>query len=337
MKPLTTSINPPKNATHPSKYTRLATRYLTLDTTIDSYFTGKLQRTQSPVIKALLKPVKSLATMLTSYDFSRFINSKTPRARIAEPPLGALMIMMYVGLLGARAARGWQRGKPPVDKPNAKRDLREMFDVFRRDLWGITFYIFGFGVLNSLLVKRAQKKQGILLQNKSGAIHTFSDHDINASITNKKVLQAHLSNGNRNAVFKAANHNSYFGLPAFIKKYYPSLQKNITHNIHRFRSALHSDKLDVAMKHLKLLDADRKAFIQQQRHQNTMTSKELNRLKRAWPKYQNFLSRYLKHRRIPMDVTSFVLLFMLIGYGPIWLNKVLTEYQYREKYNAVPI
>ncbi len=331
----TTAINLKPAVSPPSWVTRASKQYLTFDSTVDKYFSNKEKSIKSPVLKKILKPIKSLAVMLTSYDFNHFINSKTPRARIAEPPLGALMLMMYIGLLGARAARGWQRGKPPGSAQGQKRDYREMLDVLRRDMWGITFYIFGFGVVNRLLVNRAQKRKKLILQNKEGKTYTFTQHDLNARLSSAQVLQAHYDKGNKQALLKAANNNSYMGVPQFIARRYPELRKQLADSVNVFRSALRNADFALATEQLEKLDTMRDSVVKQMSKNSTLTAKKLGRLTKQWPEYKDFLARYLQHKRIPMDVTSFGLLFVLIGYGPIWLNRVLTEHQYRKNNGMV--
>ncbi len=325
---LSTSTSSSALLTKPSRWYLAAKGYLNMEPAVDNYFSKRQNAASTTVGKKLLGAGKYFGKLLTPYDFTKFIPSKVLRTRVSEPPLGALMLMMYLGLAGARAARGYQRGQST--KNGKKPDLREFKDAVRRDFWSITFYIFGFGWINKALVKRAQKKHGAYLQHPSGTIVTFSEHDANATIRNAKVLKAHITQGNKRALNAAANNNSYMGVPTFLRTKHPSLFNTVQGHVLKFRAALDTNQFENAMQHLNKLLKNHLILLLMP----AMATKQLAKLQKKWPKYQDFLARHLQHKRIPLDISSFLMLFVLIGYGPVWFNRVWTEYQYNKKHGT---
>ncbi|MCA9806689.1 MAG: hypothetical protein KC476_01930 [Cyanobacteria bacterium HKST-UBA06] len=323
----------------PGSLTKLAEGYLAADHHLTSWVVrGK--KSSNPLTKAISWTFGHVMQKLAKNDFTDF--TKYGPITIATPSQGSLMWMMYIGLLGARAQRAYERGI----MPNGKRDYREMFDVFRRDMWGITLYIFGLFAFNNWLSKLRQPKAGINLANEAGVI-PFSSHDINARLSNARVLAAHIKKGHAKGILQAANHNGYLGVPKDLAQHDPQAAKALEQLILKFRKTLAPlEKLSLktlgaprsktrieqiaktAQPLLNEMDALQKRTIQQLSKNPALAS---SKWLKGWGSYKNFFAHYAKNQRAPLDLYSCIAMLILLGYGPVWFNQWWTERQYNKR------
>lgn len=326
----------------PSQIYRLAETYMTADQYVVRWM-GRALEKAGPIKRFFVKVAGNIGEKLGKNDFCEFAQPNWPKMKFAEPSQGSLMWMMYIGLLGARAHRAYQRG----ELPNGKRDYREMMDVFRRDMWGITLYIFGLFTVNKWLAQLTQGMSGLKLANKKGAIITFSEHDINAHLANEKVLAAHMKQGNLKGLLKAANHNGYLGVPQELAQANPQAAKTLDGLILQFRRSLnplsklssaaveagrHHDQIHrVSQQAMPLLN--KLAAAQESTLKSLMTSPATQSAPwvKRWQPYKDFFAHYAKNQRAPLDLYSCIALFILLGYGPIWFNQWWTERQYNKR------
>lgn len=182
--------------------------------------------------KRLLGLRKMLTGQFLDYDFSNFNyydkfkvgKLKVPfKTTFSTTPIGALILIAYGGLEGARALKAWKRSWVKDSAGNKiKRDLREVRDVLIRDTWAITIYIWGLGVVNNWLVKRGQKAGGIKLASKAGDAFGFSAHEVNRNFMDSKGrirtrnYIANILHGNGEGILRAVENNAYFGIPRHI-------------------------------------------------------------------------------------------------------------------------
>lgn len=286
-----------------------AHQYLTLDQRVSKWISSS----SKPPSK-----LKQMATQLSNFDFDSFTHAKHIRSRISSPPMGAMILIMYLGLLVPRAHRALQRAP---QKPDGKKDHREFWDVIRRDLWGITFYIFGFKAINKRLAHWAQQKFGVQLTNSKGQVFGFSDHATNAHIYNGTDLKQHWLNGNQKALHAAANDNRYLGLSQALKQQHPDIfDKAITHIL-----AL---RKNISENNLPNME---KSFNALKQLQNTFYATQHPNNKALWANCSKFLSRYIQHKLVPLHAASFAMLFGLIGYGPVLFNTIWSKLSYHRQ------
>lgn len=286
----------------------LAHRYLTFDQ--ETRPTSNIKSDSHSSSSAWVKKAKK---NLTSFDFSDFTHSKHLKSRISTPPLGALVFMMYLGLLVPRAKRAIERA--PL-KADGQKDHREFWDVMRRDLWGITFYIFGFKAINQGLAAWMEKRHGVKLTNSQKQVHSFSHHDINARLYSGADLQQHLQYGNRKALKQAANHNGYLGLPQWLQKTHPITFEKAKKLIISLRSALNQENHIEIQKSYDTLNELQQRFF-----------KQVPNATKHWKPCNEFLSRYIQHKLVPLHAASFAMLFGFIGYGPVLFNTLWAKRQ----------
>ncbi|MDH4380248.1 MAG: hypothetical protein QE263_10140 [Vampirovibrionales bacterium] len=181
-----------------------------------------------------LNTKQTIAKELLNYDFVGFHNYKMGPFKVlfSTPPRGALVAFAYIGLEVARAKRAWERRWVKDDAGNKiKQDFRELRDIAIRDTWSIAVYIWGLPVFNKLFLNAGNKASGIVLAEKGDPDgYTYAQHQANRTLgnvldTHGKVLAtakdrylANLLEGSHQGMVKAAQSNTFLGIPRGVFK-----------------------------------------------------------------------------------------------------------------------
>jgi hypothetical protein len=270
------------------------------------------------------------AAMWTEHDYDRQSEVHVGRVRfkVPNPPMGALLAMLYVATIPFRAYQAYRRGKK-------EHDYREVGDVIRRDVISVTVFVFGLGILKKILAKRFQRHFKVnLLDKKTDNVLTysqFSNYRINSLHTLKGILKEGNDEGLHRAINRLHDHqvaklNGDHRLEeaiGILKAEMSDLTKLGEHAPQR------NQQIETVYKAMQAAEATRiqvRAEVLQQSSKNGVKLAE--QLKEPIP---NALETYAKHARLPSDMISFGMVAGLLGWFPVWFNKTWNQLQYNHK------
>lgn len=266
-------------------------------------------------------------TKLVDYDYKEF--PALGKLKISEPPMGALILLLFPFTIGPRLYRA------------AKRDSREVGDVLRRDVTAITIFLFALKPLINAMNKVAEKVWKIDLVNKeTGKVFQYEQLGRNYLIDNEKTLIALIQKNQEVALLKAASQLTDNGL----LKLSQGEHAGLSHAIIEFNRKLaelvplvkeQSSKAEGVAKEafaqLAKMDSLREAFV---KAASEGSSAKLVGLAKGLPKFNEFLVRYAKTRRLPIDVAAFVAVCVGIGWFPVWFNDRWNRKKFAEQMAA---
>lgn len=278
-------------------------------------------------------PVKSMSSSLGQFfnnDYHEFPKLALGKLKIAlaEPPRAALLLLLYPGTVGPRLYRAYERGKK-------NKDYREMWDVLRRDMTAITFFIFALAPIVKGLSKIAQRISNVkLMDPKSTSVLAYSQFR-NYDIDSHKALQAIMHEENGEALFKAVHGLSEKNMPP------KTGQINLQSQLKQLKASVQS------IRGLKSLDEDQaKALYQKFLTLETNTTQVMEEAQKSGQEgvakmakslqgeFTGVLKNYARAYRMPADLVSFALVIGLIGWFPVWFNSKWNKIQFEKKLSA---
>lgn len=302
---------------------------------------GQAINIDNPQSGRISKWVKKETKAAFDYDFSHFAKLDIGKVKslLAEPPKGALLLLLYPATVGPRMWRAYERGKE-------QHDYREVWDVLRRDLTAITLFVYALPIIVRSLSGMVQKKSHVnLLDKHSDQVLTYSQFK-NYYIENEKVLRGILAEGNGQGLKKAVNALTDNGLskllphkPEFanelkgLKEVVNKLVDSYKHNIPGHADSPEIQKLaaQAFSKFSATDDAAKKALT----HAYEAGSRQaMNAARNLQGEVKGVLQNYAKVRRLPSDMVSFAIIIGLIGWFPVWFNNVWNKWQFEKKMAA---
>jgi hypothetical protein len=310
----------------------------------------------------LINRVQWLGKTVVDQDYRSF--PKAFGTSLVQPPMGMLSYLLFPLTIGPRVIRAYERGKP-------YNDYREIGDILRRDLLTVTIFLYGLDPLNRVLMGAQQKLSGLkLLQGHD--LLKYSDIDRYYSLSHPegwRTLVSMLDDGHEKGLRKAMTGLYDGGLA---KQGEPKLQKLIgqvtekledlmaAHQYHRrftptATSRLHpevAEKAQSAVRVLQHLEAERvhlakpaaqaMANLQKQGRLATLGHAvgELFRrpsaatLANRLPKFTEFVAECARTARNQVDVLSFGLIVVAIGWLPLFINQWINEIDWQKKQAA---
>ncbi|MBY0404861.1 MAG: hypothetical protein K2X66_13255 [Cyanobacteria bacterium] len=267
---------------------------------------------------------------LTDYDYKEF-PSVLGKFKVSEPPIGALILLLYPFTVGPRLYRA------------AKRDSREVGDVLRRDLTAITIFLFALKPIINFMNSIKGKIDGLHLvdpskvEGQSGKVFTYERLAKNLYIENPEILKALFKTDNGKALLNAAKNLHDGGLSKFgetrlnetivaFNQKLNQLSQGIANNLPGM-----DEVAKEAFGHLEQMDVLRNEAIAAVKKGG---SSEVVGMMGKLPEFKAFFARFAKTRRLPIDVISFLAVCVGIGWFPVWFNDQWNRKQFEEKMAA---
>jgi hypothetical protein len=324
----------------------VAEGFLKMPTLVDSFIKGQKVTADthqnmpiwSKAYNAALEGLNWVAKKAVDYDYREF--PLLGKMKISEPPIGALILLLYPFTVLPRMIRA------------AERDAREVGDVLRRDLTAITIFLFALKPIVNVLNKASESLDGLRLVARegenAGKVFTYKQLETNYKIANGDTLLALIRSKNdkalQNATFflsdgglsKLENGGELQGLINQFKGKLSDLINVVNNNLPG------EEKLaEETFQLLEKMDAHRVHF---QEAALKGADSQLAKLGKKLPEFKNFFVRYAKARRLPVDILSFALVCVGIGWFPVWFNDYWNRKKFAEKMvakqaenNAIPV
>lgn len=309
----------------------------------DNVAGGEKLAASGPVMKRLRK----IAAMFLDYDYKE-VHTLGKRVKVVEPPIGALMLLLYPFTVGPRLYRAKQRDPSGV----------EFMDVIRRDMTAITIFLFLLKPLTNALNTVKQKWDGLKLVEKNtnkvskggdliGKIFTYKQFDDYYHLSSANQLEAIVAEGNGKALENAVNrlHKNYMEVMDQFKGL--NGEKETREALTKFKNTIGElvaehkvlDKSGEALSNTKIQNKAQQAFtemLETKTHykvlaheiEATAGNKGINKLGKMVGRLANLeevLSKYAKGKRLPVDMLAFGLVVGAIGWFPVWFNDVLSR------------
>ncbi len=281
----------------------------------------------------------------TNYDYSEFSEVKLGKVRfkIATPPKGALLLLLFPCTVGPRLYRAYERGKQ-------NNDYREMGDVLRRDLTAITLFVFALDPVKRLMAKAVQKTRGINLMKPSedkGKQELLSYPQFrNFRIISPKALEALLDEGNGKALENAVNGLSDRNLSALtgdqrLSNSIVELKKSVKDLVAHTQGKTNTPeevkaRTEACEKTFKLFEnaeAEREKLLEMTRKHGSPEA--LRVVQGLQGEFVGVLEKYAKKWRLPSDIASFALVIGLIGWAPVWFNSKWNQWKFHQEEMAL--
>jgi len=334
---------------------KMANKFFKAPASVDSWtkngmakedaFLGKTRRWTREFVGNRLKE-------LVDYDYREFPALVLGKHHIplAEPPKGALLLLLYPGTVIPRLYRAYQRGKQ-------NNDYREMGDVLRRDMTAITLFVFALGPVVRHLSALTEKLSGVkLLDPNSKQVLKYSQFK-NYEIDSKQALKAILTEGNGDALVAAVNKLHDRGLSSKYKVHEldnaingeSGIKKTVTDLVEAFkkhngegsgRQIIESpvwngsvDGLaDKAFASITEAEKLREAALTKAKAGGSAEMVKVAEKMRG--EFKGVLQNSAKAHRLPSDLVSFAILVGAIGYLPMWINTEWNKRQFEKKMAA---
>lgn len=276
---------------------------------------------------------KAFGKSMTSFlgdNISEKVGTLLSKIKVSEPPIGALILLLYPFTVLPRLFRA------------AKRDIREVGDVMRRDITAITIFLFSLKPLVAGLTRLTEKFDGLHMIHRdgehAGQVFTYKQMENNLRIANPKTLLALVQNRQDKALQNATFFLSDGGLkkagenPALyqlIQDFKGKLDELIgaVANQKDNQKVLSEEAFNLLQKMDTFRDEARKNV-------SKGADAAISKLAEKLPEFKNFFVRYAKARRLPIDIFSFVLVCVGIGWFPVWFNDYWNRKKFAEKMAA---
>lgn len=301
----------------------------------------------------LMKRLRKVVSMVTDYDFREVhpVNLfKKIKFSIVEPPIGALMLLLYPFTIGPRLKRAKERDPSGI----------EFMDIIRRDMTAITMFLFLLKPLTNAINTLKQKHDGLKLVKhdnrpvKSGGdligkIFSYTQFDDFYKLTSPNQLEAIVVEGNGQGLKKAVDKYTKQYLDVLGK--YPDSKPatDTAKALTEFRGKItelveHQAKITQNSAGQKLSDPEvankaKQAFEQMQKARghfekvnlsllktggNPLTN-QFAKLKKSLPAFEDMMCKFAKSKRLPVDMLAFGIAIGAIGWFPVWFNDLLSK------------
>lgn len=282
------------------------------------------------IAAATVKKLGKLGQMITSYDFHEFpeVVLGKLKFKVSEPPIGAMMLLLYPFTMGPRLLRAYERGQ----KNN---DYREVGDVLRRDGIAITIFLFLLKPLLTRMNKLKQKFDGLtVVDPKAGSLLTYSQF-ANYKLDSEKALLAILREGNGKGLLRAVKALNDRGLAKLgenqLSGHVTRLQELVPQLVDAFdKKQPNVQKL--AKEVIKEIRAAEAVTAQVEKIARAGGSGKLAQSAGALKgEFEGFVTKYAKTRRLPVDVLGFAIVVGAIGWFPVWFNSLWNKKKFEEE------
>ncbi len=273
------------------------------------------------LMATVVKNVGGFAKMLATFDYHEFPEVALGKLKflVSEPPIGAMILLLYPFTVGPRLFRAYERGKKNGN------DFREVGDVLRRDMTAITIFLFMLKPLLRVMNKVMQRVAGIeLVDLQKNAVHTFSGMK-NYALDNADAVQQLLREGNGKGLLNAVKtlRDRAGSTPAEeaiqkeiaqIKELVPQLLK--AHQNHQADTVKElSERL---IGHINAGEAIHKQSLEAAKA--TGDKAIIQAAEKLQGEFREVVSRYGKSRLLPVAVLGFAIVIGAIGWFPVWFN-----------------
>ncbi len=302
---------------------------------------GRAINIDNPQSGRVSKWIKKEAKAAFDYDFSHFakLDMGKVKSLLAEPPKGALLLLLYPATVGPRMYRAYQRGKE-------ENDYREVWDVVRRDIPAITLFVYALPIIVRSLSGLVQKKSKVnLIDSHSDQVLAYSQFK-NYYIENEKILRGILAEGSGQGLKKAVNALHDNGLskllphkPQFtnelkaLKEAVNKLVDSYKHDVPGHAESPEIQKL-AEQAFSKFTSADNAAKQALTHAYEAGSRQAMTAARNMQGEIKGVLQNYAKVRRLPSDMVSFAIIIGLIGWFPVWFNNIWNQRQFEKKMAA---
>lgn len=294
---------------------------------------------QRVLVNPVLKTLGWFGKNASNYDYNKMI--PVGKLRVAQAPIGALMMMFLPFTIAPRMVQALKRGEG---------DKSEFWDILRRDVPTIALLLFALDPLVKQLNKWKSGFDGMNIVEKLpgrvgedgvakkafGEVFSYSKlgqiFSIDTKYDNPKVLyeiaRQDNAKGMRNALEKAVKQwQKQPGLGAAKAKEISAFHTALSGMLDELAKG---DKADTTL--AKKLSAEafaamKKVDTYRGKYYRSLSEKEL-------PKLANFLSKHARMRRLPIDILSFALVAVGVGWLPVWFNDLWNKKKFTEQQQA---
>lgn len=297
----------------------------------------------------IVRQIGNFFKTVFDYDYRQFfqLNFKDKiRFLISEPPIGALMFLLFPATIIPRLLRAQERGK----KNN---DNREFADILRRDLLTITTFLFMLNPLLNLLNKIKQKTSGLQLvdekTNKTLNYFQFRNYEITGPHILEALLKSNSGKGLEKALVETVDR-TLLTLPDGEKLLSLTMQdvksgkvqNDFTKKLIELKQgirelvAAHARGGDIKAESQRVFKLVEKCNIAVNKViedlQNNNASKDL--IKQAMKHKDAFKDAVVnraKRGRLPQDLLGLALVVLAIGWFPTWFNGLWNRKKFEEE------
>lgn len=293
-----------------------------IDAAVTRFAEGKANgNTVDKLLGAAVKKVGGFVKMMATFDYHEFPEVALGKLKflVSEPPIGAMILLLYPFTVGPRLFRAYERGKKNGN------DFREVGDVLRRDMTAITIFLFMLKPLLRIMNKAMQRVAGIeLVDLEKNAVHTFSGMK-NYALDNADAVQQLLREGNGKGLLNAVKtlRDRAGSTPAEeaiqkeileIKALVPQLLK-----AHQNRQADAVEELSKRLiGHINAGEAIHRQSLEAAKA--TGDKALIKASEKLQGEFRDVVSRYGKSRLLPVAVLGFAIVIGAIGWFPVWFN-----------------
>jgi hypothetical protein len=311
------------------------------------------------------------ASLWTNYDYSKFspVSLGKLKFNVTDPPKGALLLLLYPLTVGPRMYRAIQRAQnnSKDNDPNNNNyrktgviatlsafvksivngdkdtDYREVWDVLRRDMLSITFFVFALDPVKRMMGQATSNFKNMNLMNPDKSdVLTYSQLR-NFRVDSPEALRAIIAEGNGPALLEAVNKLDDRGLAKAtgdgqLGEKYKRLQENVKtlvenaqHQMANKKTNWHNDVQHV-FQAFQNIDNQRKELLERAMQ---ASPEVLHATKEIAGEAASALEKHAKTWRLPSDMISFAMVMGLIGWFPVKFNSLWNSYQFHREEEAI--
>lgn len=267
---------------------------------------------------------------LVDYDYKEF--PKLFKWSISEPPIGALILLLFPFTIGPRLKRA------------AQRDSREVGDVIRRDVTAITIFLFALKpLINAMNQLKEKFWDGLkLVENTEdkflGKVFTYSQFQKNYHIANPQTLEAIIHHGNKKGLLKAVSKLSDHGLAEAghqeLQGYLEQFKAKIDALIPAVEGQKRGDINKLSKEAFELLEKMEVLRTKPLSVLEKSASAKVLKIVETLPNFRDFFATHAKSCRLPVDILSFLIVIAGIGWFPVWFNAQWNKKQFEAQQAA---
>ncbi len=277
------------------------------------------------VINPVLKSTKWLTNKFLDYDYKSYI--KVGKYQLSRPSPGAFAMMLFPFTIAPRLIQAIKRSE--------NGDRSEFYDILRRDIPTIAILLYALDPLQKFLTQQMQKFSGVKLV--GDEILQAREATLNYAVDSEKALAAILrEKGNTPEALRKAldnvaerwinNAQANTETVAQVNKLKETVEKMIEAHGKGKAGAAQVDKYSAQA--FKLIEGLERWKTNKLAGLAEASQKEITN---AFPSIKEFFARYAHTRRLPVDIVSFILVCVGIGWLPVWFNDLWNRKKFAEK------
>jgi hypothetical protein len=271
---------------------------------------------QTLLRKYLLNPALNsfnwLVQKFVDYDYKNYV--KVGKFQLSRPSNGAFAMMLFPFTIIPRLFQAIKRSE--------NGDRSEFYDILRRDIPTIAILLYALDPLQKFLTKQMQKLTGVKLV--GDEIYQARHATLSYSVDSEKALAAILrEEGNKPHAVKKALDNI---ADRWLKALEPGSQE--AGKIHELKKTVaemieaHGKKQTRTVDQLSAQGYKIVQWLEDWKagRLKNLAQSSQKEIKNSFPAIQEFFARYAHTRRLPVDIFSFIVVCIGIGWLPVWFN-----------------